>query len=461
MLKVFSHYFPLHVVSRLCLDWALLVVAVIALAVFRQEVYHVPINWNDLVFSVAGFSVTTVIISFTVGLYRPVDEDNPQTAFARLVLDLLLCLPAVYLVMWVVPWFGFKSHFVRLQVLALVMVVVSMRVMFNRARVSSMLAPKVLVVGTGPDAVDVERIFNLPENGNVQVRGFYQGLNEEPAVESAKIITGESLTDIVKRLDINEIIVAMRERRSGALPLRELLDCKLLGVQIFDLTSFHERVRREVRLDSLRTSWLIFGDGFRQSFRRVLVKRLFDLFFGTAILIATLPVTLITAILIFVNDRGPVFYRQQRVGLDGQVFNVIKFRSMRTDAEKDGQPRWAQTNDDRVTRIGRVIRKLRIDELPQLVNVIIGTMSLVGPRPERPYFVDQLSHQVPFYGVRHCVKPGLTGWAQVRYQYGSSGDDAIQKLQYDLYYVKNHTLVLDTLVLLETVRVVLTGEGAQ
>ena len=190
------------------------------------------------------------------------------------------------------------------------------------------------------------------------------------------------------------------------------------------------------------------------------MKRCFDLAASSILLLAALPVMTVTALLIALEDGAPIFYRQERVGLGGRVFRVIKFRSMRRDAEKDGKPRWAVSGDDRVTRVGRVIRKLRIDELPQIFNVLKGEMSLVGPRPERPFFVDQLAQEIPFYAVRHCVKPGVTGWAQVRYQYGASVDDAVQKLQYDLYYVKNHTIVLDTLVLFETVRVVLTGEGA-
>ncbi|MCB1939080.1 MAG: exopolysaccharide biosynthesis polyprenyl glycosylphosphotransferase, partial [Rhodocyclaceae bacterium] len=198
-----------------------------------------------------------------------------------------------------------------------------------------------------------------------------------------------------------------------------------------------------------------------QGMMRTFVKRCFDLFVSFVLLVLALPVMLVAVMAILLEDGGPIYYRQVRVGQNGRQFNVIKFRSMRTDAEKDGQPKWAVANDDRVTRVGRIIRKLRIDELPQLFNVFMGDMSLVGPRPERPFFVDQLTSEIPFYAVRHCVKPGVTGWAQVRYQYGASVDDAVQKLQYDLYYVKNHTLLLDLVVLAETVRVVLTGEGAQ
>jgi len=284
--------------------------------------------------------------------------------------------------------------------------------------------------------------------------------NEKIEVESGTVLPPGSLLEVVRNLRVDEVIVAVRERRGGVLSLRELLDCKLAGTRILDLSTFFERVQGQVRLDSLRASWLIYGDGFRQGWTRTFVKRCFDVVVGSALLLAALPVMLLTALLIILEDGAPIFYAQERVGRGGRPFRVIKFRSMRRDAEKDGKPRWATSNDDRVTRIGRLIRKLRIDELPQLFNVLRGDMSLVGPRPERPYFVDQLTQQIPFYAVRHCVKPGVTGWAQVRYQYGASVDDAAEKLQYDLYYVKNHSLILDTLVLFETVRVVLTGEGA-
>ena len=269
-----------------------------------------------------------------------------------------------------------------------------------------------------------------------------------------------NLMDVARKLRVDEVIVAVRERRGGVLSLRELLDCKLAGLRIRDLSSFFECVQGQIRLDSLRASWLIYGDGFRQGWLRTFVKRCFDLVVALLLLLVFMPIMIVTAVLILLEDGAPIFYAQERVGLGGRVFRVVKFRSMRRDAERDGKPRWASANDDRVTRIGKVIRKLRIDELPQLFNVLRGDMSLVGPRPERPFFVEQLTEQIPFYAVRHCVKPGVTGWAQVRYQYGASVDDAAEKLQYDLYYVKNHTLVLDTLVLFETVRVVLTGEGA-
>ncbi|MDR0717001.1 MAG: TIGR03013 family PEP-CTERM/XrtA system glycosyltransferase [Azoarcus sp.] len=460
MLKLFGHYFPAYVLQRICLDVTLLVVAVVSLAAFRA--HSVEVNWANILPSAMGFAVTMVFINFTLGLYQPVDEDDPRTALARVVLALLFCLPGAYGMILFLPWEGFASLSMQASVLVLMTIVLALRVLINRSQASSLFAPRVLVVGVGEDALEVQRILSHPEQGRVEVQGFFHcDIGEAQRVATEKVIAGNDLVETVRQMKINEIIVAVRERRGGKLPLRELLDCKLAGVRVFDLSTFHERVRCQVRLSSLRASWLIYGDGFQQALGRSFAKRVFDLASSAALLVLTLPIMIVTACAIVWEDHGPVFYRQERIGLGGQVFRIIKFRSMCMDAEKDGKPRWATSNDERITRVGRFIRKFRIDELPQLLNVLAGSMSLVGPRPERPYFVDRLARDIPFYGVRHCVKPGLTGWAQVRYQYGSSVDDAVQKLQYDLYYAKNHTLVLDTLVLLETVRVVLTGEGAQ
>jgi len=235
----------------------------------------------------------------------------------------------------------------------------------------------------------------------------------------------------------------------------------LFGVKVIDAATFIEREACQIRVESLQPGWLVFGDGFNQSFLRKFGKQTFDLLVSALIFVLTLPVMVITALLIFIEDQGPIFYKQERVGKNGTTYMVLKFRSMGSDAEKSGKPQWATNNDPRVTRIGKIIRKLRIDELPQIINVLRGEMSFVGPRPERPFFVDQLCKEVPFYNMRHSIKPGITGMAQVRYAYGASVEDSVQKLQYDLYYVKNNSLFLDALILIETVQVVLLGKGAR
>ena len=463
MLKVFSHYFPIHTLQQAAFDALLLFVATLfAVGLDMQSFASVP--WGSIIPSALLFALIMVLLNSVMGLYRlPGGGHSGKEAVVRVMFAIIVSVPVALLLFHFNAWDSFSNRSVQISLVVLLGLLLAMRGFVNRKSASSIFLPKVLIVGTGADAAVVARSLTHPVQRGVEVVGFLaQGADDELAVDPAKVVHAPGrLLEFVRENRINEVIVAVRERRGGVLPIRELLDCKVSGVKVLDLSSFFEHTQGQVRIDSLKASWLIYGDGFRQGLSRALVKRCFDLVVSIALLVMATPVMLLTMLLIMLEDRGPVFYRQERVGLGGRTFKVTKFRSMRTDAEKDGKPRWATSNDDRVTRVGRVIRKLRIDELPQLFNVITGEMSLVGPRPERPFFVEKLSEEIPFYSVRHCVKPGVTGWAQVRYQYGASVDDAIQKLQYDLYYVKNHTLMLDTLVLFETVRVVLTGEGAQ
>ncbi len=460
MLKIFSHYFPTHTLVQIASDVLILFVGVMLAVVLQPEAGADA--WRTVLPSALLFAMAMVVLNGVTGFYRPVAGQRFKDVIARVLVGVFVSIPVAYAVFSVLPWGEFSSEAVEMSVLMVLGLMLAMRAFSNRGPRSAMLSRRVLVFGTGDEAKAVASALGDPSLRGMQLVGFMpSGNDEQITVAHESVFQGRQLLDLVDEESVNEIIVAVRERRGGVLPLRELLDCKMRGVRVFDLSSFYERARGQVRIDSLRASWLIYGEGFRQGLMRTVVKRFFDLVASFILLVLALPVMLVTALAIVIEDRGPVFYRQIRVGQNGRQFKVTKFRSMRTDAEKDGKPKWASANDDRTTRIGRLIRKLRIDELPQLFNVLIGDMSLVGPRPERPYFVDQLTAEIPFYAVRHCVKPGVTGWAQVRYQYGASVDDAVQKLQYDLYYVKNHTLLLDLVVLAETVRVVLTGEGAQ
>ncbi|MBU6440261.1 MAG: TIGR03013 family PEP-CTERM/XrtA system glycosyltransferase, partial [Betaproteobacteria bacterium] len=323
---------------------------------------------------------------------------------------------------------------------------------------------KVLVIGCGAEAQSVAADIEQRGGGAYDLVGFYPSRDDDapaPGLSAPVLDTARPLASLAGEHDIDDIVVAVREQRGGVLPLRHLLECRTLGIAVHSLAAFSERLKGEVPLDSLKASWLIYGNGFAQGWLRTTIKRLFDVVVALTLLALTWWIMLLAALAIFIEDGAPVLFRQERVGRSGKTFNVLKFRSMRTDAEKDGVARWAQANDSRVTRVGRFVRKTRIDELPQLFNVLRGEMSLVGPRPERPSFVEQLTEQIPFYAIRHSVKPGLTGWAQVRFSYGASLADARRKLQFDLYYVKNHSLVLDAQILLETVRVVVFGEGAR
>jgi sugar transferase (PEP-CTERM system associated) len=263
----------------------------------------------------------------------------------------------------------------------------------------------------------------------------------------------------VQELHADEIVVAADDRRG--LPVSELLECKLQGVSVVDALAFWEREAGQIDPVRAGAGWLTFSAGFNLDRRRRAVKRLSDVVISVLFLVAVLPLAALTALAIRLESPGPVFYRQERVGLNGRIFRVWKFRSMRVDAEGDGVPRWAQTTDDRVTRVGRFIRKVRIDEIPQVLNVLIGDMSFIGPRPERPFFVEQLREQIPHYDLRHRVRPGITGWAQVNYSYGASVEDARRKLAYDLYYLKKNDLLLDFAILMQTVRVVLFAHGSR
>ena len=348
--------------------------------------------------------------------------------------------------------------------LSLAIVALLARFSFNQTT-SSIINRRVLILGVGRDAVMVKEALDNANVRGLSIIGFYPIDSDQPvdaALPANKILPpSRTIVDIAHLHNVSEIVLATRERRGGTLPLTDLLNCKLQGIKVTDLSAFFEHYHSKVRIDLLRESWFIFGDGFRQHKTRMFVKRSFDILASGVLLILSLPVMLLAAMAIKLESAGPVIYRQERVGRGGKSFDVIKFRSMHTDAEKDGKPQWAQADDARVTRVGRFMRMTRIDELPQLITVLKGQMSLVGPRPERPYFVDQLVQQIPFYGARHSVKPGVTGWAQVRHHYGASVDDSSDKLQYDLYYVKNHTLFFDILVLFHSVRVVLFARGSR
>jgi sugar transferase (PEP-CTERM system associated) len=258
---------------------------------------------------------------------------------------------------------------------------------------------------------------------------------------------------------IDRIVVGLSDRR-GRLPIEELLHAKMAGVRVEEVTTTYERITGKILIDDLRPSWLIFSDGFRVSRLTRWMKRGIDLTLSAVLAIVSAPFMLLTAVAVALESGFPVLYCQERVGENGRPFTLCKFRSMRTDAEKAGTPIWAKAGDDRVTRVGRFIRKTRLDELPQLWNVVRGDMSFVGPRPERPFFVAELAKEIPFYQQRHAVKPGLTGWAQVKYRYGSSIDDATEKLRYDLYYIKHLSIIFDLTIVFDTVKVVLFRKGA-
>ncbi len=460
MIRLFNHYFRRQALLHVLCDMMLILLSF--LGVYLVQFAHgyddaLPVATHGLPLA-AGL----LFINSASGLYQPAHVRSLNQSFARAALALVLALPLAYIAFGLLPAeFGNREE-LKWVTMICVAGVISHRVYATHVSTVGIPHSRILIFGTGQSAQLAAQTITTADPA-VQIVGYMPGPNETESIVAAdQVMRGAgSLKDLALKLDVDEIVVAVSERRGGSLPLRELLDCKIAGVQVSDLSTYFEKMLGQIRIDQLYAGWLIFGDGFSQGVYRDIVKRMFDLVGSFILLTLAAPFMFLTAACIAIESKGAVLYRQERVGREGRVFSVLKFRSMRLDAEKDGAPKWAAAKDDRVTRVGAVIRRFRLDEFPQLLNVLQGQMSLVGPRPERPFFVGQLTGEIPFYAVRHSVKPGVTGWAQVRYQYGATVEDSREKLQFDLYYVKNHSLFLDIVILFETIGVVLSGQGAR
>jgi sugar transferase (PEP-CTERM system associated) len=432
-------------------------------AVILAITYHSSLPSLPALTPALLFAILMVCLNGTLGLYRRDRSLSFSEYLLREVPALFIGLVIVYLSVPFLPG-GVAFQQVLGSTLFLALVgLIGVRLFVRSSLARTLLPHRVLVLGTGADARAVDMSLSVATSPFLHLVGFYP-LDKVPerTIAAGRILSSNiSLEDTVKHLGVDEIIVAAREQRGGVLPLRALLECRLNGIQVTDLARYFERVHGRVPIDSLKVSWLIYGSGFRQSWLRGVTKRAFDVLAAIVLLSITLPIMAVAALLILIEGGAPIIYRQERVGRSGKTFILLKFRSMSHDAEKDGRESWATVNDLRVTNTGRFLRRTRIDELPQLLNVFKGNMSFVGPRPERPQFVAMLTEKIPFYAVRHSVKPGITGWAQVRYTYGATVEESMKKLEYDLYYVKNHTVFLDLLILLDTVRVVMLGKGAR
>jgi sugar transferase (PEP-CTERM system associated) len=457
MIRLFNHYLSIRLILLTALEGLVLFLSVIA-------GFHLRFASQDLDspnLEAVIFTVVMLMSMSALGMYQ-LHAESFQTTVHRLLIAYGVSLLLISLVFYLLPDLYVGRGVMAWSSLLAVGSVLLIRTVFFYLTEAGLPRRRVLVVGNSEEAETVIRFLHLGEGrGATRYVGLYPVMPERDAEERDHTVDHDALLRMVKALRVSEIVIAVRERRGGVLPLRQLLDCKLHGVKVVDMQAFYEREVGVLRIDTMRASAMIFGDGFDRGIARDVVKRLFDLAVSLVLLVATLPLLLVAMIAIFLESGGPLFYIQERVGQGGRTFRIIKLRTMRPDAESDGTPRWADRNDSRITRVGQLLRNTRIDELPQLWNVLVGDMSFVGPRPERPYFVRQLIERIPFYDVRHSVKPGVTGWAQVRYSYGASVEDGLAKLQYDLYYVKNHSLFLDLMVMVETVQVVVLGKGAR
>ena len=461
MVRLFKHYVPHAVLLLGLIDCALLLLAGnLAWTLRAAQIGMDAGELTDRAGMLSAFAGVVLAAMIAVGVYGSEALRSLRFAGARLLVAVSLAIIALAFLDFLLP----GSTFWRSTLLYAMGLSIAL-LMLNRLVVGGILGAnafrrRVLVLGAGPRAARLKQLGERPESGFAIV-GYVDMGEGQPRVEQA-IQRGaiEDLSRFVADLAASEVVLALEERRN-ALPLKDLLRIKTAGVHVNDFSSFMERETGRVDLDTLNPSWLIFSDGFSSG--RALssvAKRLFDIVASGLLLALSFPLIALFALLVKLDSRGPAFFRQQRVGLYGQPFTLLKLRSMRADAEADGA-KWASENDPRITRLGRFIRKVRIDELPQVWTVLKGQMSFVGPRPEVPAFVDDLEDKLPFYAERHMVKPGITGWAQINYPYGASIEDSRSKLEYDLYYAKNYTPFLDLLILLQTLRVVLWPEGAR
>ncbi len=404
--------------------------------------------------------VTGAMLAF--GLYQAYVRHSRLDLLLRVLLSFALGGIALLVLYYVAPGAYIGRGVLAISLIIGIGAVLSVRYVVSRLSSAAILKQRVLVYGAGSNANLINtRLRRRSDRQSFNILGFVPAGNQSIVVDESMLIRSDQpLCALAERFNIDEIVIAPDERRGG-MPMEQMLDCVQHGVLVTDLSTFFEREAGMVQLNIVDPSWLVFSGGFDYSTPRRLTKRCFDLFAACSLLLVAWPAMLLVALAVKLESKGPVIYRQVRVGEYGRHFEMVKFRSMRVDAESDGVARWATRDDDRSTRIGRFIRKTRLDELPQLFLVLTGEMSFVGPRPERPQFVDMLNSEIRYYDVRHSVKPGLTGWAQLRYPYGASVRDANEKLKFDLFYVKNHGLVFDLMIMLQTVEVVLFGRGAR
>jgi len=454
--------------SRFLLVWAsefaLIFLSAIVAASIRLYFDNGLIKHYDPHFIKTGvLTLTYVAYFYYFDLYMPEMYRPSRVMFTRLMSATVLATVTLLTIFYMIPSLKTWRGILLIETLILPPLIMLWRLMFSRIKSFNLPSKRVLIIGSGDLAKKIGGAIHRQSEYGLKLAGF---IDDDPTKLGVSIVNPGvvggygDINRVVASDKINMIIVALPDRRAK-LPMSALLDCKLKGISVIEGETFNERLTGNIPLDHLKPSWMVFSDGFQSLRSRKIVKRTFDLVIAVIFLILSAPLMAITALLVKLESRGPIIFSQIRVGEHGKEFEIYKFRSMRADAEAKTGPVWANATDNRVTRVGKVIRKIRFDELPQLINVLKGDMSFVGPRPERPFFVSQLKEKIPYYEMRTVVKPGLTGWAQIKYPYGATEQDALEKLQYDIYYIKNMNPLLDMLIFFWTIKVVLTGKGAR
>jgi len=465
-IRIFQHYWQLPLALLAFVEASVFFLAPYAVFIVRADPLVAAGQgfWGPLLPRELLFAGVMFVSMTAMGMYNARQRSRLIGLIARVAASVFGGTMFIAIVFYLFPSLQMERESLLWAALIAFIGAAIVRFMFDKIVDEEVFKRRVLVYGAGKRGQSIARLRRRSDRRGFIAIGFVSadGDDADGVPEIQKLRHTEDLLTLCRQHRIDEIVVAMDDRRR-LFPMEQLLECRLEGVDIVELVTFLERETGKVRLDVLNPSWMIFSQGFRQGRIHGSLERAFDVLASLALLAVALPFMLLTALAIKLTEglTATVFYRQVRVGQGGRTFKLLKFRSMREDAERDGQPQWAQKNDNRVTAIGTFIRKTRIDELPQILNVLRGEMSFVGPRPERPEFVAQLNERIPYYRERHSIKPGITGWAQLCYPYGSSEQDAIEKLQYDLFYVKNHTLLFYLAIMVQTVEVIVWSKGAR
>ncbi len=457
MIRLFNVYYPVRTLVLLIGEALIVWTSFLLGAVYElREDSYLVLNYEGGYFKILGVTVLVLLCSHWLDLYDTARLNTKGELYFR-----LLMVPGVLAfvlagVAYVRPNYLLGSGSSAVGLIILTVALFGWRLGYTWLVQLPILVERVYVLGTGDRAQRV--VLGLRQNPEIGVEiASWTGKMEGAVTREA---VAAHLTEIVNKQKVHRVIVAMPDRRA-TLPMRELLELRMQGVKIEEATSWLEKISGKIEVESLYPSWMVFGEGFRRSTGFIVIRRALSIAISLVGLLCALPLLPLIVLAIRLDSKGPVLYTQKRVGKGGRTFKVVKFRTMRQDAEAASGPKWAGDNDPRVTRVGKFLRSSRLDEIPQLWCVLKGDMAFVGPRPERPEFIEMLSKEIPYYGVRHMVRPGLTGWAQVKYKYGSTVQDSREKLQYDLFYIKNASIGLDMLIMFQTVKTVLLRRGAQ
>ena len=471
--RIFDNYLRVHFILLGAVE-ALLFYLSVYVATYLRFGSETPTDFSSLTHAVdinllsTVYCVVMMFSMLALGHYQSQQQHSDELLTGNVLKCSAAFIMGTFILMalfYILPSIHMGRGFIAITLLVSFTGIIMIRETFRNLVNKDFLQKNVLVFGAGKNAAAlIEDNCSLSNDCSYKVVAYVPMEGEDTVVPEQRHadISHKNLLHYVLENEISEIVVALDDMRKSV-PGADLLSCKMVGVKVFTPYEFLEREQGKINLEKLSPGFLIFNKGFDRSSFRHFLSRIFDVVTSLIILLLTLPILIITAILIGYESgfKHPIFYRQQRIGLDGAAFNLLKFRSMKPDAEVDGKAIWADKNDKRITAVGRFIRKVRIDELPQIFNILRGDMRLVGPRPERPEFVQQLAEQIPYYNLRHSVKPGLAGWAQLKYPYGADEKDAYEKLQYDLYYVKHQNIVMDVFILIQTIEVVLFSKGAR